>query len=67
VLDSFNCKWSKIIGLPSVVQVGKRLAILYDGKSDFGKSVDIKTHMERDIGLAWLNLPLRPPTKKNNY
>ncbi|MFA7421906.1 MAG: hypothetical protein WCZ90_19645 [Melioribacteraceae bacterium] len=26
VLDSFNCKLSKIIGLPSVVQVGKRLA-----------------------------------------
>lgn len=64
VLDSLNCKWSKIIGLPSVIQVGKRLAILYDGKSDFGKSVDIKTHINRDIGLAWLNLPLIPPIKK---
>lgn len=63
VLDSLNCKWSKIIGLPSVVQVGEKLAILYDGKSNFGKSVDIKTHMKRDIGLAWLNLPLIPPEK----
>lgn len=64
VLDSLNCKWSKVIGLPSVVQVGNKLAILYDGKSDFGKSVDIKTHMERDIGLAWLSLPLIPPQTK---
>ncbi|MFZ1288781.1 MAG: hypothetical protein WAR79_01730 [Melioribacteraceae bacterium] len=63
-MDSINCKWSKIIGLPSVVEVGKKLAILYDGKSDFGKSVNIKTHMERDIGLAWLDLPLVLPQKK---
>ena len=30
VLDSTNCSWSRhIIGLPSVVRVGDRLAILY--------------------------------------
>jgi predicted GH43/DUF377 family glycosyl hydrolase len=57
VLDSRNCKWSKsVIGLPSVVKVGKRLALFYDGVA--GDSI---THMRRDIGLAWLELPLRPP------
>lgn len=66
VLDSLNCKWSKIIGLPSVIRVGNKLAIFYDGKIDFGKSVNIKTHMERDIALAWLNLPLIPPEKMND-
>ena len=26
VLDSLNCKWSKIIGLPSVIQVGEKIS-----------------------------------------
>jgi len=57
VLDSSNCTWSKrVIGLPSVVKVGKRLALFYDGVAD--GSI---THMRRDIGLAWLKLPLRLP------
>jgi hypothetical protein len=57
VLDSRNCKWSKsVIGLPSVLKVGKRLALFYDGVAG-----DTITHMRRDIGLAWLKLPLRPP------
>jgi predicted GH43/DUF377 family glycosyl hydrolase len=57
VLDSRNCSWSKsVIGLPSVVKVGKRLALFYDGVAD--GSI---THMRRDIGLAWLKLPLQPP------
>jgi hypothetical protein len=57
VLDGRNCKWSKtVIGLPSVVKVGKRLALFYDGVAD--GSI---THMRRDIGLAWLKLPLKPP------
>ena len=35
VLDANNCKWSKnLIGLPSVIMVGVRLAIGYDGQSD---------------------------------
>jgi hypothetical protein len=34
VLDSRNCKWSPhIIGLPSVLPVGRRLAIFYDGNA----------------------------------
>ena len=57
VLDGSNCGWSrKCIGLPGVVQVGKRLAILYDAPG--GDSI---SHMNRDLGLAWLNLPLVPP------
>jgi predicted GH43/DUF377 family glycosyl hydrolase len=57
VLDGSNCAWSKTcIGLPSVVKVGNRLAILYDGPGGTSTS-----HMNRDVGLAWLNLPLLPP------
>jgi hypothetical protein len=33
-----------------------RLAVLYDAPG--GMSV---SHMKRDIGLAWLDLPLKPP------
>lgn len=57
VLDGSNCTWSrKCIGLPSVVRVGKRLAIFYDAPG--GDSI---SHMNRDLGLAWLDLPLVPP------
>ncbi|MCA9440372.1 MAG: hypothetical protein KC964_06160, partial [Candidatus Omnitrophica bacterium] len=57
VLDSTNCTWSKgAIGLPSVLKVGDRLAIFYDGIE--GNST---SHMNRDIGLAWLELPLAVP------
>ena len=56
VLDGRNCTWShSCIGLPSVVKCGKRLAILYDAPG--GDSVN---HMARDVGLAWLDLPLLP-------
>ena len=56
VLDRVNCRWAvKCIGMPSVVKVGERLAIFYDAPArDTG-------HMQRDIGLAWLELPLRIP------
>jgi predicted GH43/DUF377 family glycosyl hydrolase len=57
VLDGQNCTWSrKCVGLPSVMKVGSRLAILYDAPGGVSKS-----HMKRDIGLAWLELPLVPP------
>ena len=57
VLDGKNCTWSKrCIGMPSVVVVGKRLAIFYDAPGG-----DSASHMERDLGLAWLELPLSPP------
>ncbi len=57
VLDGKNCSWSKkCIGLPSVVQVGKKLALFYDAPG--GNST---SHMKRHVGLAWLGLPLSPP------
>lgn len=57
VLDGENCTWSrKCIGMPSVIQVGNKLAVLYDAPG--GDSI---SHMRRDIGLAWLQLPLNAP------
>ncbi|MFI1093874.1 discoidin domain-containing protein [Streptomyces sp. NPDC020917] len=57
VLDRTNCAWSPyVMGLPSVVPLGGRLAVFYDGRP----APDI-SHMGRDVGLAWLDLPLRPP------
>ena len=57
VLDGWNCTWSrKCIGLPSVVKVGNRLAVIYDAPGG-----DSKSHMQRDVGLAWLELPLSLP------
>jgi predicted GH43/DUF377 family glycosyl hydrolase len=62
VLDATNCTWSKnIIGLPSVIKVGNRLAIFYDGNSAAELPSGNESHMRRDIGLAWLNLPLKLP------
>lgn len=59
VLDGANCSWSKeIIGLPSIVKVGKRLALFYDGFAGQGIPKGAASHMQRDIGLAWLELPL---------
>ena len=59
VLDGSNCTWSKqIIGLPSVVKVGNRLALFYDGYAGEGIPNGAASHMRRDVGLAWLGLPL---------
>ena len=59
VLDGSNCTWSKhIIGLPSVVKVGNRLALFYDGYAGEGIPKGAASHMCRDVGLAWLDLPL---------
>lgn len=59
VLDSSNCSWSKqIIGLPSVVRVGDRIALFYDGYAGRGIPEGAASHMHRDVGLAWLELPL---------
>ena len=66
VLDSSNVKWSpKIIGIPSVVKVGDKLAILYDGQAKEPTEITdwSKDHMKRDIGLAWLKLPIKVPSQ----
>jgi predicted GH43/DUF377 family glycosyl hydrolase len=61
VLDGANCRWSrKCIGLPSVVKEGDRLAVFYDAPGD-----DSTGHMRRDVGLAWLKLPLNLPVEPN--
>jgi predicted GH43/DUF377 family glycosyl hydrolase len=58
VLDGSNCRWSRqCIGLPSVIKVGNRLAVFYDAPGG-----DSKSHMKRDVGLAWLSLPLAIPS-----
>ncbi|WP_461448634.1 glycoside hydrolase family protein [Mucilaginibacter sp.] len=54
VLDTTNCSWAKgTIGMPAVIKVGKKLALLYDGVTGTSTS-----HMGRDIGLAWIELPV---------
>ena len=59
VLDGSNCTWSKeIIGLPSVVKVGNRLALFYDGYAGEGIPPGAASHMHRDVGLAWIDVPL---------
>jgi hypothetical protein len=64
VLDGTNSTWSHmIVGLPSVVPFGGRLAIFYDGEAVApppGSDL-ILLHMNRDIGLAWLDLPIKTP------
>ena len=60
VLDSLNCTWAKgAIGMPSVIKVGNRLALFYDATE--GNNIH---HMKRDIGLAWLDLPIKLPENK---
>ena len=60
VLDGKNCTWSRqCVGLPSVVKLKDRLAILYDAPGG-----DSTSHMNRDVGLAWLDLPLKIPAAK---
>ncbi|WP_460979663.1 glycoside hydrolase family protein [Spirosoma knui] len=55
VLDKQNCSWSKgAIGMPTVIQTGNRLALLYDAAP--GESI---SHMRRNIGLAWISLPIQ--------
>ena len=59
VLDGINCKWShKCIGMPTVVKYGNKLAVLYDAPG--GNSV---SHMQRSIGLAFMDLPLKVPAE----
>lgn len=62
VLDAKNSSWSPhIIGLPSVVPMGGRLAVFYDGNASRQLPTGVKSHMDRDVGLAWLDLPLVAP------
>jgi predicted GH43/DUF377 family glycosyl hydrolase len=54
VLDAESSSWSpRVLGLPSVLEIDGRLAVYYDGCV-----TDTIGHGGRDIGLAWLNLPI---------
>ena len=60
VIDGRNSIWSKtVIGMATVTKIGNRLAIFYDGNHSNNHQ-----HMGRDIGLAWLDLPLSPEKVK---
>lgn len=62
VLDRTNCRWSRrCIGMPSVVQANQRLALFFDASA-----TSLDSNMQRDIGLAWLQLPLVPPSLQRN-
>jgi len=62
VLDTRNCRWSvRCIGMPSVVKVGERLAIFYDAAGS-----GAGCNMGRDIGLAWMKLPMTAPITPGN-
>jgi predicted GH43/DUF377 family glycosyl hydrolase len=73
VLDRSNSSWSKtVIGLPSVLPVNGQLAIFYDGLGPdaerlgaVAEHTDAYKHMFRDIGLAWLYLPITLPTERD--
>ncbi len=57
MLDGASCPWSnRCLGMPTVIESGGRLALLYDAPG--GDSLD---HLGRDLGLAWLDLPLAVP------
>ncbi len=57
VMDGTTNRWAHgAIGMPAVVKVGERLALLYDAVPGGGRG-----HLPRSIGLAWIRLPLRPP------
>jgi hypothetical protein len=42
------------------------LAIFYDGNASAKMPGGVKSHMDRDVGLAWLDLPLVPPSDMAN-
>ena len=47
-----------------MVKVGKRLAVFYDGNASEQMPAGVKSHMNRDVALAWLDLPLVAPPMK---
>ena len=55
VLDGSNCTWShKCIGMPTVVPVGDKLYVFYDGSGG-----DTANEMYRSVAKATLQLPLK--------
>ena len=42
----------------------RQTALFYDGNRDAEMPSGAKNHMNRDIGLTWLRLPLVPPAEE---
>jgi predicted GH43/DUF377 family glycosyl hydrolase len=62
VIDGQSSNWSKtVVGIPSVLQVGDRLAVFYDGNKSPSTPSGSRGNLDRDIGLAWVNLPIETP------
>lgn len=63
VLDGASSSWSKlIIGLPSTVLTADgKLALFYDGLQANVFPARARVHMNRDIGLALIQLPIKLP------
>jgi len=58
VIDAGVSSWAKgAIGMPTVLKIDAHtLALVYDGVEGMGRG-----HLDRDIGLAYISLPLFPP------
>jgi hypothetical protein len=64
VMDGQTSNWSKnVIGIPSVMQVGDRLALFYDGDKSPTVRSGLDGNLYRDIGMAWINLPITTPAQ----
>jgi hypothetical protein len=44
-----------------MLRLGNRLALFHDGNGEAKMAGGVKSHVKRDIALAWLRLPLAPP------
>lgn len=57
IVDKSTSGWARgAIGMPTVIAYNDKLAVLYDGVEGVGRE-----HMNRNIGLALLDLPLEVP------
>lgn len=64
VVDGSSSSWAKaVIGLPSVSVKDGKLAVIYDGSSTATNMPDVSDNLNRDIGLAWVSLPITTPTQ----
>ena len=54
VLDTESAPWTRVIGMPSVRPTAGGLAVFYDGIAGRTRT----DHMSRDIGMAFLPLPV---------
>ncbi len=62
VLDATTTSWShKVIGLPTVIVDGNELDVFFDGRQGEDSPSELRNHMDRDVGLATIALPIHLP------